>query len=156
MLKVVKLRCWTPVTGQKTTDQRCGQQHRTPLFGFISITFYRLSALIQGIQQKYLINYSGITPIYIHSILFLEVQINLTIDKKFQENVKWKDPNKPIRDIAKILGVAKSTITYIPKKECTGYCRNTKSPKDNRRQLKCIITALFLNYPGPRSMIVLS
>ena len=42
---------------------------------------------------------------------------------------RLKNQNKPIREIAKILAVAKSTICYILKeKEHTGELRNIKSP----------------------------
>ena len=42
---------------------------------------------------------------------------------------RLKNPNKPIREIAKTLGVAKLTISYIlKKKKRTGELRNTKRP----------------------------
>ena len=44
-----------------------------------------------------------------------------------QDIIRLKNQNKPIREIAKTLGVAKSTIWHILKKtEHTGEIRNTK------------------------------
>ena len=46
-----------------------------------------------------------------------------------QAIIRLKNLNKQIREIAKTLGVAKSTIWYIlKKKEHTGELRNTKRP----------------------------
>ena len=51
-----------------------------------------------------------------------------------QAIIRLKNRNKPIREIAKILGVAKSTVWYILKtKERTGELSNTKRPGRPRK-----------------------
>ncbi|TKS81341.1 Transposable element [Collichthys lucidus] len=51
-----------------------------------------------------------------------------------QAVIRLKNLNKPIREIAKTLGVAKSTVWNILKnKECTGELSNTKRPRRPRK-----------------------
>ena len=51
-----------------------------------------------------------------------------------QAIIRLKNRNKPIREIAKTLGVAKSTVWYIlKKKERTGELSNTKRPGRPRK-----------------------
>ena len=51
-----------------------------------------------------------------------------------QAIIRLKNLNKPIREIAKSLGVAKSTVWYIlKKKERTGELSNTKRPGRPRK-----------------------
>ena len=52
----------------------------------------------------------------------------------FAFGIWLKNQNKPTREIAKTLGVAKSTVWYILKrKECTGELSNTKRPRRPRK-----------------------
>ncbi len=53
-----------------------------------------------------------------------------------QAIVRLKKQNKPIREIAKTLGVAKTTVwNILKKKERTGELSNTKDPEDHGKQL---------------------
>jgi IS30 family transposase len=52
--------------------------------------------------------------------------------------IRLTNQNKPIREIAKTLGVAKSTIWYIPKKRKNAQVSSgtPKDPEDHRKQLR--------------------
>ncbi len=53
-----------------------------------------------------------------------------------QAIIRLKKQNKPIREIAKTLGVAKTTVwNILKKKERTGELSNTKDPEDHGKQL---------------------
>ena len=59
-----------------------------------------------------------------------------------QAIIRVKNLNKPIREIAKTLGVAKSTVwNILKKKECTGELSNTKRP--GRPQKTTVVEELF-------------
>ena len=53
-----------------------------------------------------------------------------------QAIIRLKNQNKPIREIAKTLGVAKSTVwNILKKKERTGELSTPQDPEDHGKQL---------------------
>ncbi len=63
-----------------------------------------------------------------------EIQRAVTISEASHHRLKKQ--NKPIREIAKTLGVAKTTVwNILKKKERTGELSNTKDPEDHGKQL---------------------